>query len=167
MNSRSLSFPPTSPWGRQTESSTWATFSGFSDGEEIRQVEWGANFYNFLKVNPRHSRVSTCGGLTVPGGLSGGPGVRSLCAKSIGRAGPLPGGVDRIPQDPAGRSRGRHALRVIAPTQREHLDWGSGWLARPDHEREAASWFLCTRSLPPGLALGGRPPLGGAHFNPF
>jgi len=41
---------------------------------------------------------------TLWGCLGRGPGARSPCAKSIGRAGPFPGGFDRLPQDSAGRS---------------------------------------------------------------
>jgi len=64
-----------------------------------------------------------------------GPGARSFFAKSIGRADPLLGGFDWVPQDAAGRSDDR----PVAPTQGEHLDWGFGWLARLGHEMEAAS----------------------------
>ena len=42
--------------------------------------------------------------MTFPGCWGCGPGARTFCAKSIGRAGPLPGGFDRLPQDTAGRA---------------------------------------------------------------
>jgi hypothetical protein len=38
--------------------------------------------------------------------------------------------------------------------------------ARPFHGIEDASWFLPRRSLPPGLAPGGRPPLVRAVIAP-
>jgi hypothetical protein len=94
--------------------------------------------------------------LTFPECLSCGPGARTFWAKSIGRAGPLPGGFDRFPQGAAGRSDDR----PVAPTRREHLHKKFERLARPVHEMEAASWFLPRRSLPPGLAPDRKPPFG-------
>jgi hypothetical protein len=75
------------------------------------------------------------------------PGARTFCAKSIGRAGPLPGGFDRLPQNAAGRS----GKPPDAPTRREPLHRRFKRLARLVHEMKAASWFLRRRSLPPGL----------------
>ena len=112
--------------------------------------------------------------MTFLGCLGCGPGARSFCAKSIGRAGPLPGGFDRLPKDAAGpvpcwcragrsgdRTSASSAEPPVAPTRREHLHRGFGWLARPVQDAEGASWFLRRRSLPPGLAPGRRPTLAG------
>jgi len=67
-------------------------------------------------------------GLTIPGYFGFGTGARSFWVKSIGRAGPLPGGFDRLPQNAAGRL----GDRPVAPTRREPFPWGSseGWPAR-------------------------------------
>ena len=95
--------------------------------------------------------------MTIPGCLGCGPGARTFWAKSIGRAGPLPGGFGRLPQDAAGRS----GDRLVAPTRRKPLHRRFKRLARLVHEMEAASWFLHRRSLPPGLAPDRRPSLSG------
>jgi hypothetical protein len=94
--------------------------------------------------------LNRCGAF--PGCLSCGPGARTFWAKSIGRAGPLLVGFDRLPQDAAGRSDDQ----PVAPARKEPLYRRFKRLARLVHEMEATSWFLPRRSLPPGLAPGTR-----------
>jgi hypothetical protein len=65
-------------------------------------VRTGKNFaHNCPWVNPRLCR-GDYSSLTIPGGFGCGPGARSFWVKSIGRAGPPPGGIDRPPQEAAG-----------------------------------------------------------------
>ena len=109
--------------------------------------------FNFFKKNSGLPGDSLS--RTFQGCLCCGPGARTFCAKSIGRAGPIPGGFDRLPQDAAGRSKDR----PLVPTRRVPLHRRFKRLARLIHEMEAASWFLHRRSLPLGLAPDRKPPL--------
>ena len=82
-------------------------------------------------------------------------GKELLCKKhrpgwpSSWRLRPAPAGWGGLNGRPAGRSYNGIILSL-----------GKERLARPAHKIQAASWFLHRRSLPPGLAPGGRPPFG-------
>jgi hypothetical protein len=123
----------------------------------------GPFMINFILVNPRLCRGPRIEyGVDISGMLGLWPGGKELPGKKHRPGGPSSWGL-RPASAASGGLIGRPA---VAPPRREPLPWRLRGLARLDPEAVAASWFLPGRSLPPGLARDGRPPLGGAHFNP-
>ena len=108
-------------------------------------------------ANPR-----LCGGthksLTFPGNLGRGPGARAWCAKSIGRAGPHPGGSDRLPQDEAGRSGDRPG----GPTREGKLYGDARTVGPPVPWNQSRLMIFGHHALAPGPGTGAQAAFRGA-----